>query len=250
MTENSEIQTLREPLDVLAVMAHPDDAELLCGGTLIKSTGQAHRVGVIDLTAGEMGSSGSATIRGKEADHAAEIMGLVERRCLGLPDSDLENNRKSRHLLVEHLRTLRPRTVITHWPVGRHPDHRIAAELVRDACFLSALKKLDIEGEPFRPIKLVYATAFREDASPPDFVEDITEHEDRKLEAISAYSSQFYGATKGGEILPGGERPLTEQIRMQLAHYGSLIRVPYGEPFRISEALEVEDLTKLSVSTF
>jgi len=250
VTENSEIQTLREPLDVLAVMAHPDDAELLCGGTLIKSTRQAHRVGVIDLTAGEMGSSGSATIRGKEADHAAEIMGLVERRCLGLPDADLENNRESRHLLVEHLRTLRPRTVITHWPVGRHPDHRIAAELVRDACFLSALKKLDIEGEPFRPLKLVYATAFREDASPPDFVVDITDHVDRKLEAISAYSSQFDGATKGGEILPGGERPLTEQIRMQLAHYGSLIRVPYGEPFRISEALEVEDLTKLSVSTF
>ncbi len=174
----------------------------------------------------------------------------MERRCLGLPDANLENNRESRHLLVKHLRTLRPRTVITHWPVGRHPDHRIAAELVRDACFLSALKKLDIEGEPFRPIKLVYATAFREDASPPDFVVDITDHVDRKLEAISAYSSQFYGATKGGEILPGGERPLTEQIRMQLAHYGSLIRVPYGEPFRISEALEVEDLTKLSVSTF
>jgi len=250
VTENSEIQTLREPLDVLAVMAHPDDAELLCGGALIKSARQAHRVGVIDLTAGEMGSSGSATIRGKEADHAAEIMGLVERRCLGMPDANLENNRESRHLLVEHLRTLRPRTVITHWPGGRHPDHRIAAELVRDACFLSALKKLDIEGEPFRPIKLVYATAFREDASPPDFVVDITDHVDRKLEAISAYSSQFYGATKGGEILPGGERPLTEQIRMQLAHYGSLIRVPYGEPFRISEALEVEDLTKLSVSTF
>tara|TARA_B100000378_G_scaffold46580_1_gene34825 strand:+ start:122 stop:874 length:753 start_codon:yes stop_codon:yes gene_type:complete len=250
VTENSEIQTLREPLDVLAVMAHPDDAELLCGGTLIKSTRQAHRVGVIDLTAGEMGSSGSATIRGKEADHAAEIMGLVERRCLGMPDANLENNRESRNLLIKHLRALRPRVVITHWPVGRHPDHRIAAELVRDACFLSALKKLDIEGEPFRPIKLVYATAFREDASPPDFVVDITDHVDRKLEAISAYSSQFYGATKGGEILPGGERPLTEQIRMQLAHYGSLIRVPYGEPFRISEALEVEDLTKLSVSTF
>jgi len=250
VTENSEIQTLREPLDVLAVMAHPDDAELLCGGTLIKSTRQAHRVGVIDLTAGEMGSSGSATIRGKEADHAAEIMGLVERRCLGMPDANLENNRESRNLLIKHLRALRPRVVITHWSVGRHPDHRIAAELVRDACFLSALKKLDIEGEPFRPIKLVYATAFREDASPPDFVVDITDHVDRKLEAISAYSSQFYGATKGGEILPGGERPLTEQIRMQLAHYGSLIRVPYGEPFRISEALEVEDLTKLSVSTF
>jgi len=250
MTENSEIQTLREPLDILAVMAHPDDAELLCGGALIKSARQAHRVGVIDLTAGEMGSSGSAAIRREEADHAAELMELVERRCLGLPDADLENDRESRHLLVEHLRALRPRTVITHWPVGRHRDHRIAAELVRDACFLSALKKLDIQGEPFRPMKLVYATAFREDVSPPDFVVDITDHVDKKLEAISAYSSQFDGATQGGEVLPGGERPLTEQIRMQLAHYGSLIRVPYGEPYCISEALEVEDLTKLGVSTF
>ena len=197
-----------------------------------------------------MGSSGSAAIRREEADHAAELMELVERRCLGLPDADLENDRESRHLLVEHLRALRPRTVITHWPVGRHRDHRIAAELVRDACFLSALKKLDIQGEPFRPMKLVYATAFREDVSPPDFVVDITDHVDKKLEAISAYSSQFDGATQGGEVLPGGERPLTEQIRMQLAHYGSLIRVPYGEPYCISEALEVEDLTKLGVSTF
>ena len=129
MTKNGEIQALREPLDVLAVMAHPDDAELLCGGTLIKSTRQAHRVGVIDLTAGEMGSSGSAAIRGTEAGHAAEIMGLVERRCLGLPDAALENDQESRHLLVEHLRALRPTTVITHWPVGRHRDHRIACLL-------------------------------------------------------------------------------------------------------------------------
>ena len=250
MTESLETQALREPLDVLAVMAHPDDAELLCGGALIKSVSRAQRVGVIDLTAGEMGSSGSASIRGQEADRASKIMGLVERRCLRLPDAALQNDNESCHLLVKHLRALRPRIVVTHWPVGRHRDHRIAAELVRDACFLSALKKLDVEGEPFRPMKLVYATAFREDASPPNFVIDVTDHVDSKLEAISAYSSQFEDATKGGEVLPGGDRPLVEQIRMQLAHYGSLIRVPYGEPFRIVEALEVEDLTILNVSTF
>lgn len=241
---------MSKPLDVLAVMAHPDDAELLCGGALIKSASQGKRVGVIDLTAGEMGSSGSADIRKKEADQASRILGLVERRCIGLPDGSLQNDKDSRHLLVAHIRDLRPRIVVTHWQVGRHRDHRIAAELVRDACFLSSLKNLDAAGKAFRPTKLVYATAFREDASPPDFVVDISNHLDKKLEAISTYQSQFEGATKGGEVLPGGERPLIEQIRMQLAHYGSLIRVPYGEPFRIIEALEVEDLTSLSVSTF
>lgn len=238
------------PLDLLAVMAHPDDAELLCGGTLAKSAALGRRVGVLDLTAGEMGSSGSAALREKEAAVAAEIMGLVERRCAGLTDSALENDEESRRVVAAHLRALRPRVVVTHWKVGRHRDHRVAAELVRDACFVSALRKLDVVGEPFRPTKLVYATAFREDAGAPDFVVDISDHFDRKLEAVSAYASQFEGAHKAGEVLPGGGRPLLEQIRVQMAHYGSLIRVAYGEPFRMDEALEVEDLASLGVSTF
>ena len=241
---------MAEPLDVLAIMAHPDDAELLCGGALIKSVSRGRRIGVLDLTAGERGSSGSPEVRAKEAARASEILGLAERRCAGLPDAALENDNESRHVVAEHLRALRPRIVVTHWPVGRHRDHRIASELVRDACFLSALKKLDVAGEPFRPLKLVYATAFREDAVPPDFVVDISDHVDRKLEAVSAYASQFDGATAGGEVRAGGERPLLDQVRAQLAHYGSLIRVAYGEPFRVDEALEVGDLSELGVSTF
>ena len=239
-----------EPLDLLAVMAHPDDAELLCGGALIKSVALGRRVGILDLTAGEMGSSGSAELRREEATRAAEIMGVHERRCAGLPDSALTNDDASRRVVATHLRALRPRVVVTHWKVGRHRDHRIAAELVRDACFLSALRKLEVEGEPFRPTKLVYSTAFREDAGPPDFVVDVTEHVDLKLEAMSAYASQFEGASRAGEVLPGGDRPLLEQVRGQMAHYGSLIRVPYGEPFRVDEALEVEDLAAMGVSTF
>ena len=155
-------------------------------------------------------------------------MGLVERRNAGLPDAALENDNESRHIVVEHLRALRPRVVVKHWKVGRHRDHRVASELVRDACFLGALKKLDVPGEPFRPTKLIYATAFREDAVPPDFVVDISEHIEAKLEAINAYGSQFAGVNQAGEAFPGGDRPLMDQIRAQLAHYGSLIRVPYG----------------------
>jgi N-acetylglucosamine malate deacetylase 1 len=239
-----------EPLDLLAVMAHPDDAELLCGATLIKAAASGRRVGILDLTAGEMGSSGSKSDRAREAARAAEIMGLAERRCAGLPDAALDNDDASRRVVAGHLRSLRPRAVITHWSVGRHRDHRIASELVRDACFLAGLKKLDVEGAPFRPFKLVYATAFRSDAETPDFVVDVTDQVDQKMEAIAAYTSQFEGAKGLGEVFPGGDRPILEQIRGQMAHYGSLIRVAYGEPFRMNEPFVVGDISELGVSTF
>lgn len=238
------------PLDVLAIMAHPDDAELLCGGSLIKSVDRGRRVGVLDLTAGEMGSSGSAAERSHEAAAAAAQMGLAERRCAALPDSALSNDVESRHTVARHLRELRPRIVVTHWKVGRHRDHRIASELVRDACYLSGLKKLDVEGEPFRPVKLVYATSFREDADPPDFVVDISKQMDRKLGALAEYGSQFDGAVQAGEVFPGGDRDLLAQVRAKAAHYGSLIRVRYGEAFRVDEVMAVEELSSLTVSTY
>lgn len=239
-----------EPLDVLAVMAHPDDAELLCGGALIRSVDAGERVGVLDLTAGEMGSSGSREIRAREAERAGEIMGLSVRRCAGLHDSRLVNDEASRQVVVEHLRALRPRVVVTHWKVGRHRDHRIASELVRDACYLSGLRKLEADGEPFRPHKLVYASAFREDTGRPSFVVDVTDQAERKLAALAAYESQFGGAVQAGEVFPAGDRGLLDQIRAQLAHYGSLIRTAYGEPFHTDETHAVETLGSLSVSSF
>ena len=241
---------MADPLDILAVMAHPDDAELLCGGTLIKAASRGKLVGVLDLTAGEMGSAGSASIRAREADAAAKQMGLAERRCAYLPDAALENDNESRHVVANHIRELRPRIVVTHWKAGRHRDHRITSELVRDACFLSGLRNLPVEAAPFRPQSLVYATAFREDAEPPDFVIDVTDQMERKLDVLAEYTSQFEGATQAGEVYPRGDRPLYDQIRAKMAHYGSLIRVGYGEPFRVDEALELQDLTDLTVSTF
>lgn len=238
------------PLDILAIMAHPDDAELLCGGALSKSVRAGLRVGILDLTAGEMGSSGTADQRATEAAEAARILGVADRRCAGLPDSAIENDGASRYVVAGHLRALRPDVVVTHWKVGRHRDHRIASELVRDACFLSGLKKLDVPGEPFRPRKLVYATAFREDVGRPDFIIDVTQDVDRKMEALAAYRSQFEGVSGIGEVFPGGDRPLLDQIRAQMAHYGSLIRVRHGEPFRVDEVLEVEELSGLRGATY
>lgn len=241
---------MAEPLDVLGVFAHPDDAELLCGGALIRSADQGERTGVLDLTRGETGSRGTPELRAHEAAAAAEVMGLAVRRNAGLPDSRLTNEHEARCVVAGLLRELRPRVVVTHWPVGRHPDHRVAAELVRDACFLAGLTNFEAAGGRFRPDKLVYATAFREDADPPSFVIDITDQMERKLEALACYASQFEGVTQAGEAFPGGDRALFDQLNAQAAHSGSRIRVAYGEPFRVLETLQVDSLGSLDVSTF
>lgn len=241
---------MTEPLDVLAVFAHPDDAELQCGGALVKSARRGERTGVLDLTRGEMGSLGSVEGRAAEAARAAEVMGLAVRRNAGLPDTRLANTPEARRAVATVIRELRPRVVVTHWIRGRHPDHRRAAELVYDSLFLAGLRRFDAPGAPHRPAKLVHATAFREDAGPPTFVIDITDAMDAKIEAISCYASQFEGAAQAGEVFPGGERPLLEQIRVQCAHYGSLIRVEFGEPFWTREAMPWDTLGTLGSSTY
>lgn len=239
-----------EPLDVLAIVAHPDDAELLCGGSLSRTVDEGGRAGVLDLTRGEMGSHGTPEIRAREAERASEILGLAVRRNAGLPDSRLLNTPEARQTVVGILRELRPRIVITHWLKGRHPDHTAAAALAYDASYLAGLKNFDASGAPFRPTKVVHALSFREDAVKPTFVVDVTDQFPRKMEAIAAYASQFGAAVQAGEVFPGGARSLEEQIMAQGARAGSLIRVAYGEPFWTRETVEVSSLADLSVSTF
>src|SRR5262245_1163339 len=123
------------PVHLLAIAAHRDDVELTCGGTLIKAADQGYRTAILDLTAGEMGSRGSAELRAEEAERAAEIMGVSERRNGGLPDARLQNDDASRILVAEAIRYFAPQVVLLPFPVGRHPDHRIASELARDACY-------------------------------------------------------------------------------------------------------------------
>lgn len=242
--------TLDQALDVLAVMAHPDDAELLCGGALAKSAQAGERVGVLDLTRGEMGSWGSTETREHGAGRAAEVLGLTIRRNAGLPDGALENSHESRVTLAGLLRELRPRVVVTHWKVGRHPDHRVAAELVRDASFLAGLKNFPARGDPHRPDKVVYSTLFREDSVDPRFVIDITETIETKLEALACYPSQFDDRSGMGEVYAGGDRPVYDQIRAHCAVAGSRIRAAYGEPFWTDETLSVETLGSAPNTTF
>jgi N-acetylglucosamine malate deacetylase 1 len=237
-------------LDVLAVFAHPDDAELLCGGALASGVDRGERVGILDLTRGEAGSRGTPELRAREAAAAAEILGVALRRNAGLPDGGLDDGHAARRHLAGLLRDLRPRVVVTHWRDGRHPDHRAAAALVTSACFLAGLRNLDAQGAPFRPLKVVYATAFREDAPPPSFVVDVSAVVERKMAALACYASQFEGNAGAGEVLPAGDRPLFDQIRAHLAVDGSRIRVRAGEPFVTLEAMAAPSLGALDVSTF
>lgn len=238
------------PLDLLAIAAHPDDAELLCGGTLLRAADQGRRTGILDLTGGESGSWGSAGVRAQEAARAAEILGLAERRTVGLPDSALVNTPETRALVAAHLRALRPGVVILHGPGGRHPDHRVARELAYDACFVAGLKNAPIDGEPYRPPKLIYCLAYDETHTAPTFVVDISEQMERKLDAIWAFGSQFENRTWAGDIFGGGDRPLREQIIAHHAHYGSWIRKRYGEPFWTRETVEVDDVAGMGVRSF
>lgn len=238
------------PLDLLAIAPHRDDAELTCGGTLLRAVDAGKAVGIVDLTQGEMGTRGSAALRASEAEAAAAVLGLAARENLGLPDAGIRNDDDTRAQLVQVIRRLRPRVVIAPAARGRHPDHRRAAELVRDACFLAGLAKYAPGDAPaFRPFKLLHTITYREDALKPTFIVDITAQFERKMTAIQCYGSQFDGATQAGEVYPNGES-LYDMVRHQAAHYGSRIRCQYGEPFFTDETMRVDDVTTLDVSTF
>ena len=162
-------------VDLLAIAAHRDDVELTCGGTLIKAARQGYRTAVVDLTQGEMGTRGSAATRAAEASRAAEIMGLAARENLDLPDAGIVNDpTDARAASPESIRRFRPRVVIAPAPTGRHPDHIVTSQLVRDACFVAGLAKVAPDVPKHRPHKVVHTLSFRQDAPKPTFVVDIT----------------------------------------------------------------------------
>lgn len=236
-------------VDVLAIAAHRDDVELTCGGTLLRAADLGRRTAVVDLTQGEMGTRGSAELRAAEAARAAEVLGLAARENLALPDAGITNTPATREALARLIRRFRPQVVIAPSPWARHPDHRVAAELVRDACFVAGLAKVAPDVPRHRPRKVVHAIAYREDPVKPTFVVDVSDVFERKMAAIRCYASQFDDATQAGEIYPTGE-PLYDVVRHQGAHYGSLIRARYGEPFFTHETMRVDDVAALEVSTF
>lgn len=236
-------------VDLLAIAAHRDDAELTCGGVLAKAAKAGHRVGILDLTQGEMGTRGTAAIRAAEAERGRQVLGVAVRENLELPDAGITNDDSTRAKLVNAIRRLRPRVIIAPALEGRHPDHRVAAQLIRDASFLAGLAKYAPGTEKHRPTKVLHCLAYRQDFVRPSFVVDISDEFEQKLEAVRCYASQFEGVTQAGEVFPNGE-PLEDIVRHHAAYYGSLIRTRYGEPYFTTEMVAVDDILSLGGTTF
>ena len=235
-------------VDVLAIFAHRDDAELSCGGTLAKAARSGHSTGILDLTQGEMGTRGSAETRAAEAEAAAKVLAVSVRRNLGLPDAGIVNEPGTREQLARVIRKLQPRVVICPALEGRHPDHRVTAQLVRDACFVAGLQKIAPDLPKHRPLKILHCLTYRQDFVRPTFVVDVSDDFETKLASIRCYKSQFEGATQAGEVYPTGE-PLEEVVRHHSAYYGALIRAAHGEPYFTSEVMAVDDVMSLEGST-
>jgi N-acetylglucosamine malate deacetylase 1 len=234
-------------LDLLAIAAHPDDVELTCGGTLLKMAGRGYKTGILDLTAGEMGTRGTPETRAKEAAKAAKLLRVTWRQVLGVPDSDVQASRQHKLRLAAVIRELRPKTVILPYWEARHPDHYNASTLGYEGCFLAGLKQLPIGGEAHRPFKILYSTAFAEGVR-PTFVVDITEQYERRRKAILAYGSQFRPkkGEKKSQVQLGLEE--LEDVMNRLArHYGQMVGVRYGEPFLIKELMKVDDVVEMAV---
>lgn len=234
-------------LDLLAMAAHPDDVELTCGGTLIKMARRGYAVGILDLTAGEMGTRGSIEIRRKEAAAAARVLGVTHRENLGLPDAHLEMRMDYKLAIARRIRALRPRTLILPYWEGRHPDHYNAARLGYEGCFLAGLKRLDLQGEAYRPFKILYSTTYDRTVR-PSFVVDISKEFARRSRAILAYRSQFQpvGRERKSKVYLPLDK-LVQEVHLVARFYGDMAGVEYAEPFLAKEVMQVEDILDLPV---
>lgn len=233
-------------LDLLAIAAHPDDVELTCGGTLLKMAQRGYKTGILDLTAGEMGTRGTPETRAKEAARAAKILRVSYRGTLGVPDSDVQPSRQHKLALAQKIRELRPHTVILPYWEARHPDHYHASTLGYEGCFLAGLKALAIPGEPFRPYKILYCTSF--EGMPATFVVDITRQYATRRRAILAYASQFRpAASERKQRVYLAVDELDSKMDLLARRNGDLIGVKYGEPFLQKELMQIEDVVTLPV---
>ena len=231
-------------LDLLAIAAHPDDVEQTCGGTLLRMAEAGYRTGIIDLTAGDMGTRGSPEIRVAESEGAARLLRVSHRENLHFPDARLENSLAARLALAQRIRVLRPRTVILPYWEGRHPDHYRASELGYEACFLAGLKKLDQDTEPHRPYKIIYSSVYA--PVTPSFVVDISAYFDRRMESLLAYRSQYGPVEAGAELFPD-EQEIRDRLAAVGRFYGNLIGVKYGEPYVVKEMMRVDDVVAMPV---
>jgi N-acetylglucosamine malate deacetylase 1 len=233
-------------LDLLAIAAHPDDVEQTCGGTMIAMAEKGYRTGIIDLTAGDMGTRGTPKLRVEESQEAARILLAPHRENLGMPDARLENSLAGRITIAARIRELRPRVVILPYWEARHPDHYRAGEMAYEACFLAGLAKLDPYTKPHRPYKVLYSSIYA--PVTPSFVVDISAQFERRMASLLAYKSQYGDGDTSG-LFPAGSE-VRERLAAVARYYGNLIGCKYGEPFVVKETMSVDDVVSMGVRSF
>lgn len=237
-------------LDILVFGAHPDDAELGAGATMAKEVSKGKKVGIVDLTRGELGTRGSAEIRDREAAKAAKILGIAVRENMEFADGFFVNDKEHQLEIIRMIRKYRPEIVLCNAVDDRHIDHGRGSKLVSDACFLSGLIKIDtkIDGgdewqEPWRP-KVVYHYIQWKNLK-PDFVVDVTGFIEKKTEAIMAYSSQFYDPDSNEPETPISSKNFTDSVVYRARDLGRIVGVEYAEGFTVERFVAVDHLDKL-----
>ena len=217
-------------VDVLAIGAHPDDADLGLGGTLLKLAAQGHATAILDLTRGEMGSRGTPEERAAEAAEAAKRLDLTTREQAGLPDGGLVNTPEQRLPIVRHIRALRPRILLAPLTPDRHPDHEAAHALAKDAGFFAGVSGIDTGQPPYRAEAVYYYHSYHEPAETPTFISDITPYFDQKQEALRAFKSQFHNPQYEAPETYVASEAFWNNIKIRAEYWGARIGVQYGEP--------------------
>lgn len=235
-------------LDILAIGAHPDDVELGCSATLAKEISRGKKVGIIDLTRGELGTRGSAEIRDAEAAKAAEILGVKYRENLRFRDGFFVNDEKHQMEVIKMIRKYQPEIVLCNAVQDRHIDHSKGSKLVSDACFLSGLRRIEtsldgIAQNAWRP-KHVYHYIQWENLK-PDFVVDVSGFIERKVEAVQAYASQFYDPNSKEPISPISSQNFLESISYRARDLGRLIGTDHAEGYTVERFVAVDHLDQL-----
>ncbi|MGB5320959.1 bacillithiol biosynthesis deacetylase BshB1 [Lutimonas sp.] len=235
-------------LDILAIGAHPDDVELGCSATLAKEIARGKKVGILDLTRGELGTRGSAEIRDAEAAKAAELLGVSFRENLGFKDGFFVNDELHQMEVIKMIRKYQPEIVLCNAVQDRHIDHGKGSSLASDACFLSGLRRIQttfegIDQKAWRP-RLVYHYIQWENIK-PDFVVDVTGFIDKKIEAVMAYTSQFYDPNSKEPVSPISSQNFLESISYRARDLGRLIGTDYAEGYTVERFVAVDNLDQL-----
>ena len=230
-------------LDILAFGAHPDDIELACSGTIIKHLKNGLKIGIIDLSRGELGTRGTVNTRNQETINSTKVLGVQLRENMDFKDGLFENNEQNKIALIKKIREYRPEVVLTNAANDRHPDHGRSSDLTLDSCFLSGLEKIETNQKVWRPKHIYHYIQFN--TILPDFVIDITEEMDKKLESVLCYKTQFYNPeSKESETIISSEDFL-ESVKYRARDLGRQSDCKYAEGFVSNQTLKINSLKDL-----